>query len=162
MKSFAVVFVSALFVLSPFRSHAAPASSAEAPWAFDAAGELRIHAGRVTAEPLFIPVQVEGTPMEIIAVRDGGGEVRVAFNTCRVCNGAPRAFFVHQNRLFGAKGFVCQNCGNLFPAEKLGAPGGGCHPLAVPGLERNAETIRIPVDVLAAHRPYFRNWKRGL
>ncbi|MBO5997610.1 MAG: DUF2318 domain-containing protein, partial [Alphaproteobacteria bacterium] len=66
------------------------------------AGDLHIHAARVTAEPLFIPLNVAATPMEIIAVRDGGGEVRVAFNTCRVCNGSPRAYFVHQNKLHSA------------------------------------------------------------
>ncbi len=146
-----------------FPVSAVSAFPADAPaWSLDAAGNLHIHAGQVTAKPLFIPLKAGETSMEIIAVRDGNGEIRAAFNTCRICNGAPRTYFVHQSKLFAPKGFVCQNCGNVFSAKQLGLQGNGCHPLAIPNLSTAVENIIIPADVLIAHTPFFRNWERGL
>ena len=138
---------------------AVPAHSQdEAAWSIDAQGNLTIHAERVTHEPVFIPLQVEGQRMEILAVRAVDGKVRVAFNTCQVCSGAPRAYFVpHEG------GVICRNCGNFFPAEQVGGAARGCNPLAVPNVGTTASgDITIPASVSAAHAGVFRNWKRGL
>ena len=96
--------------------------------------------------------------MEILAVRAEDGKVRVAFNTCQVCSGAPRAYFVpHEG------GVICRNCGNFFPAEQVGGAARGCNPLAVPNVGTTASgDITIPASVSAAHAGVFRNWKRGL
>ena len=138
---------------------AVPAHSQdEAAWSIDAQGNLTIHAERVTHEPVFIPLQVEGQRMEILAVLAVDGKVRVAFNTCQVCSGAPRAYFVpHEG------GVICRNCGNFFPAEQVGGAARGCNPLAVPNVGTTASgDITIPASVSAAHAGAFRNWKRGL
>ena len=138
---------------------AVPAHSQdEAAWSIDAQGNLTIHAERVTHEPVFIPLQVEGQRMEILAVRAVDGKVRVAFNTCQVCSGAPRAYFVpHEG------GVICRNCGNFFPPEQVGGAARGCNPLAVPNVGTTASgDITIPASVSAAHAGAFRNWKRGL
>ena len=138
---------------------AVPAHSQdEAAWSIDAQGNLTIHAERVTHEPVFIPLQVEGQRMEILAVRAVDGKVRVAFNPCQVCSGAPRAYFVpHEG------GVICRNCGNFFPAEQVGGAARGCNPLAVPNVGTTASgDITIPASVSAAHAGAFRNWKRGL
>ena len=125
-------------------------------WERDADGNLVIHADSVAGDALFIPCRSGGTPMEIIVARADDGQIRVAFNTCQVCAGSPRAYFVLDGR-----GFVCRNCGNVFSAAQVGASGGGCNPLPVPGVETAKPEIVIPAAVLAAHEAYFRNWKRG-
>ena len=137
---------------------AAPADSQdEDAWATDAEGNLTIHAGRVAGEPVFIPLLAGGRRMELLAIRGGDGMVRLAFNTCQVCSGSPRAYFVQQE-----SGVVCRNCGNFFPAEQVGIASQGCNPLAVPGVEATASgDIVVPAAVLAAHADAFRNWKRG-
>ncbi|MCR5562283.1 MAG: DUF2318 domain-containing protein [Desulfovibrio sp.] len=127
-------------------------------WRTDVQGNLIIHTDRVTKEPIFIPLMVNGNRMEILAIRAMDSKVRVAFNTCQVCSGAPRAYFDPQEG-----GVVCQNCGNFFPAEQVGSAALGCNPLAVPGVEVTASgDIVIPAAVLMAHVKTFRNWKRGL
>ncbi len=133
-------------------------SQDEMAWRIDTQGNLTIHTDRITGEPIFIPLEVGGKRMEILAVRAGDDKVRVAFNTCQVCSGAPRAYFAPQDG-----GIVCQNCGNFFPFEQVGSTAHGCNPLAVPGVEaKTSGDITIPVAVLTAHVGAFRNWKRGL
>ena len=127
-------------------------------WLTDAQGNLIIHTDRVTHEPVFIPLMVNGNRMEILAIRAMDGNVRVAFNTCQVCSGAPSAYFDPQEG-----GVVCRNCGNFFLAEQVGSAAHGCNPLAVPGVEATASgDIVISAAVLMAHVKAFRNWKRGL
>ncbi|MBQ9406580.1 MAG: DUF2318 domain-containing protein [Desulfovibrio sp.] len=128
------------------------------PWRLDDQGNLTIHTSNVTAEPVFIPLQSKGTRMELLALRAKDGTVRVAFNTCQACSGSPRAWFGVEKG-----GVVCQNCGNFFPAEQVGASAHGCNPLAVPGVQPTATgDITIPAAVLAAHASAFRNWKREM
>ena len=33
----------------------------------------------------FYPIEVDGTEMEVIAVKDAEGPIRTAFNTCQIC-----------------------------------------------------------------------------
>ncbi|MBP3729910.1 MAG: DUF2318 domain-containing protein [Mailhella sp.] len=144
---------SALLVAStvmPCRAHA------EEGWHFDAAGNLFITESAITSTPEFIPLRSGETNMEIIAVRDNAGKVRTAFNTCQVCNGSPRAFFAPVKQ-----GLQCQNCGNIFPADQVGAEGNGCNPLGIPGIKKET-ALFIPAEIIASHKVKFRNWKKGL
>ena len=43
---------------------------------------LVIPAGEVTGDACFYPVEVDGTQMEVLAVRDSAGVIRTAYNTC--------------------------------------------------------------------------------
>lgn len=127
-------------------------------WRTDTQGNLTIHTDRIAHKPVFIPLVENGNRMEILAIRATDNKVRVAFNTCQVCSGAPRAYFDPQEG-----GVVCRNCGNFFLAEQVGSAAHGCNPLAVPGVEATASgDIVISAAVLMAHVKAFRNWKRGL
>lgn len=156
-KTFLVVLVM-LLALGVVMAAAPAHASDETVWHTDTQGNLIIHVARITEEPVYIPLHVAGQRMEILAVRADDNIVRLAFNTCQVCSGAPRAYFVTQGN-----GVVCQNCGNFFPTTQVGSAARGCNPMAVPGVEPAATgTITIPASVLAAHVRAFRNWKRGL
>ena len=123
-----------------------------------ASGDLIIHGRAITEKPTFIPLTVDGQKMEIIAVKDQHGLVRLAFNTCKVCNGSPKAYFK-----FERGGFVCQNCDNFFPVAEVGASRDGCNPLGIPSFELDAhKDIHIMAHVLRANKNAFRNWKRGI
>ena len=126
-------------------------------WSFDAAGNLAVLEDQVGQEPIFIPFASQGTAMEIIAVRGKDGKVRVAFNTCNVCNGSPKAFFT-----FEKCKFICQNCKNAFPAEMVGEEVGGCAPMAIPGAMRRGGSIMIPRESISAYRDRFLRWKKGM
>ena len=152
-----VIVMAALILWYTFSASVTFSQDGDA-WRTDAQGNLTIHTDRVTHEPVFIPLMVNGNRMEILAIRARDSKVRVAFNTCQICSGAPRAYFDPQEG-----GVVCRNCGNFFPAEQVGSSANGCNPLAVPGVEATASgDIVIPAAVLMAHTKAFRNWKSGL
>ncbi len=129
-------------------------SQAGSAWRFDTAGSLFITESAIGTRPLFIPVRSGGTDMEVIAVRDDAGTVRIAFNTCQVCNGSPSAFFAPVR-----DGLQCRSCGFVFPADQVGAGGDSCTPLAIPGVTKDNGVLRVPAEVIAAHRGKFRNRK---
>lgn len=52
--------------------------------------------------------------MEVIAVKDSGGTVRTAFNTCQVCYSSGKGYYKQK----GDK-LVCQNCGNAFTMDQV-------------------------------------------
>ncbi len=156
-KYFSVIALLGALYLWGATPAAAADSQCEDVWATDAEGNLTIHADRVPGEPVFIPLLADGKRMEVLVIRGGDGKVRLAFNTCQVCSGSPRAYFEPQ-----VGGVVCRNCGNFFSAEQVGIASKGCNPLAVPGVEATASgDIVVPAAVLAAHADAFRNWKRG-
>jgi hypothetical protein len=144
----AALLLAALFL--PCSAHAGNA------WRIDAAGSLFITESAIGTEAVFIPVRPGGTEMEVIAIRDGAGIVRIAFNTCQVCNGSPSAFFAPVK-----DGLQCQSCGFVFPADQVGAGGDSCTPLAIPGVTKENGVLRVPAEVLAAYRGKFRNVKKG-
>ena len=47
--------------------------------------DLVISVGDVSEEALFIPAEVDGVKLEVIAVKAPDGSIRTAFNTCQVC-----------------------------------------------------------------------------
>ena len=64
----------------------------------------------------FINYETEnGYEIELVAVKDSSNNIDVAFNTCQVCNGSPKAYFVQKNGKL-----VCQNCGNVFSLNSVG------------------------------------------
>lgn len=117
---------------------------------------LVIPASDVTTDASFFPVEVDGTTMEVIAVRDSDGTIRTAFNTCQICYGSGRGYYVQQGNVL-----VCQNCGNRFTMNQVGIESGGCNPWPIFEEDRSVtdDAIEISYDFLKESKDIFANWK---
>ena len=117
---------------------------------------LTIPMASITQTASFYPVVVDGTEMEVLAIRTASGEIRTAFNTCQSCYSSGRGYYVAEG-----KELVCQNCGFHFTAEQVGLEGhGGCNPWPISASERieSEEGITIPYTVLAGAKDIFARW----
>lgn len=118
-------------------------------------GFVAVPLSRISDKALYVNVPKEEAPMvQLLAIRDGGGIARIAFNTCQACNPSPRAWFAQRDdgRL------VCQNCGNDFGPEAVGAATRGCNPAPIPGVRETADAFLVPAAALDAARPAFVRW----
>ena len=120
----------------------------------DVSDDLTIALDSLSEMPSFIGGNIDGQPMQIIAVRDSDGTVRLSYNTCQVCQGSPWAYFELQNGRL-----VCQNCGNAFALSAVGKAGYGCMPLMVPAYTLTETSVVIPHDTLVQVKDAFENWK---
>ncbi|GHT99831.1 hypothetical protein FACS1894142_7790 [Spirochaetia bacterium] len=120
--------------------------------------DLVIQISEVTGNAIFYPVDIEGTRLEILAVKAPDGTIRTAFNTCQVCYASGRGFYKQQGTVL-----VCQNCGNRFRMSQVEVRSGGCNP--VPIFPQNktvtANTITISKDYLKEAKSIFASWRRG-
>jgi uncharacterized membrane protein len=120
--------------------------------------DLVIQISEVTENAIFYPVDIEGTRLEVLAVKAPDGTIRTAFNTCQVCYGSGRGFYKQQGTVL-----VCQNCGNRFRMSQVEVRSGGCNP--VPIFPQNktvtAQTITISKDFLKEAKSIFAKWRRG-
>lgn len=115
-----------------------------------------ISTSEITEEATFIPVEVDATQMEVIAVRGSSGEIRTAFNTCQICYGSGRGYYVQDGKFF-----VCQNCGNRFTVDDIEIKSGGCNPWPIFEEDKTVtgETIEISYDFFVKSEDIFKNWK---
>ena len=67
-----------------------------------------------------------GYEIELVAVKDSNNNIDIAFNTCQVCNGSPKAYFTQKNGKL-----ICQNCGNIFSLKSVGQGANGCNPMTL-------------------------------
>ncbi|MBR1422788.1 MAG: DUF2318 domain-containing protein [Ruminococcus sp.] len=119
--------------------------------------DLVIPVSEVSETAKFYPVTVEGTDMEVFAVKDSSGNIKTAFNTCQSC-------YTSGNGRYELEGtdLVCQNCGFHFTADQIGqGANGGCSPWAISADERTdgEDTITISYDFLVSSNNIFANWK---
>ena len=122
-----------------------------------AAGEsMVIPTADITGEASFFPVEVDGTNMEVIAVRDSAGDIRTAFNTCQICYDSGRGYYVQSGDYL-----VCQNCGNRFSVDQVEIESGGCNPWPIFDENKtvNDDEISISYDFLVDAQGIFENWK---
>ena len=159
--SFAIVVAAGFTVFSLVNGGAAESSDGKAAQGGGAIAvapdrPLEISTADVTANASFIPVDVDGTKMEVIAVRDSQGNVRTAFNTCQVCYGSSRAYYEQSGN-----NLVCQNCGNRFSMNQVGLQAGGCNPWPIPEEAKivTEDKVTIPYNFLVKAREIFSNWK---
>lgn len=119
---------------------------------------LVIPAGDISATAKYYPVTVDGTKMEVIAVKAPDGTIRTAFNTCQVCYDSGRGYYKQEGDVL-----VCQNCGNRFKMSQVEITKGGCNPWPIFNDEKTvtAETITISYDFLKESRQIFANWKQS-
>ena len=119
---------------------------------------LSIPTDELSENAEFYPVDVDGTEMEVIAVKDSTGTIRTAFNTCQICYDSGKGYYKQE----GDK-LVCQNCGNSFTMDQVGEISRGCDPWPI--LDENKtvtdEEIEISYDFLKASADIFANWKKA-
>ncbi|WP_059369077.1 DUF2318 domain-containing protein [Treponema endosymbiont of Eucomonympha sp.] len=134
---------------------AGAAAFAQSPAVKDA--DVVIPVAEITAEAAFYPADIDGTRLEVLAVKAPDGTIRTAFNTCQVCYASGRGFYRQEGSVL-----VCQNCRNRFRMSQVGRQSGGCNP--VPILAENktfaGDAIIIPKDFLRRSKGIFANWKR--
>ncbi|MDR1373873.1 MAG: DUF2318 domain-containing protein [Treponema sp.] len=120
--------------------------------------DLVIRLAEVTENAIFYPVDIEGTRLEILAVKAPDGSVRTAFNTCQVCYASGRGFYKQQGTVL-----VCQNCGNRFRMSQVGVRSGGCNPVPIlPANKTVTDTaITISKDFLKEAKGIFARWRRA-
>lgn len=119
--------------------------------------DLVIRLSELTENAIFYPVDIEGTRLEILAVRAPDGTARTAFNTCQVCYSSGQGFYKQQGTVL-----VCQNCGTRFRMSQVGLRSGGCNPVPIPDANKTVTgtTITIPRDFLKEAAIIFARWKR--
>jgi uncharacterized membrane protein len=117
---------------------------------------LTISVGEVSETATFYPVSVDGTTMEVLAVKAPDGTVRTAFNTCQVCFDSGRGYYEQSGDTL-----VCQNCGNRFAMSDVEIEAGGCNPWPIfaENKSETGEAIAISYDFLKESKDIFANWK---
>ncbi|MDR0587114.1 MAG: DUF2318 domain-containing protein [Treponema sp.] len=120
--------------------------------------DLVIPVTEVTENAVFYPVDIEGTRLEVLAVRAPDGSVRTAFNTCQVCYASGRGFYKQQGTVL-----VCQNCGNRFRMSQVEVRSGGCNPIPIFRDYKTVTdtTITISKEFLKEAKVIFARWRRG-
>jgi uncharacterized membrane protein len=106
----------------------------------------------------FYPALVDGTLLEVFAVKAPDGTIRTAFNTCQVCYASGRGYYKQIGRVM-----VCQNCGNRFPLDRIEVQSGGCNPVPIfsAGKKVTADAITIPLDFLRKAKGLFAAWRES-
>ena len=117
---------------------------------------LVIDTADVTEDASFYTVEVDGTEMEVLAIRTADGEIRTAFNTCQVCYSSGQGYYVQEGDYL-----VCQNCGNRYSAEEVEIETGGCNPWPITDDDKTVtdDTIEISYDFLNESKAIFATWK---
>ena len=118
--------------------------------------DIIIQVKDITEKPAFYSAEIDGTNLEVIAVKASDGSIRTAFNTCQVCYSSGKGYYkVEGNEL------VCQNCGNRFGMDDVELSKGGCNPVPITSEYKTVtdETITIPKDFLTQATVIFKNWK---
>jgi uncharacterized membrane protein len=119
--------------------------------------DIRIPLAEVTENAAFWPADVEGTRLEVIAVRAPDGTVRTAFNTCQSCYASGRGFYKQQGSVL-----VCQNCGKRFRMSQVEVRAGGCNPVPILASMKTVtdREIIISLELLKQAKAIFANWRR--
>ncbi|MDR1210632.1 MAG: DUF2318 domain-containing protein [Spirochaetaceae bacterium] len=120
--------------------------------------DLVIRVSEITETAVFYPVDIEGTRLEVLAVRAPDGTIRTAFNTCQVCYASGRGFYRQQGTVL-----VCQNCGNRFRMSQVEVRSGGCNPVPIfPANKTVTDTaITISKEFLKEAKAIFARWRRS-
>jgi uncharacterized membrane protein len=110
-------------------------------------GHLAIPIADLSQTASFYKADLDGTEVELVALKDSKGNLRTAFNACQVCYSSGRGYYVQNGEYL-----VCQNCGNSFTIDQVGISSGGCNPWPILDSDRTVtdDEIQISYDVLKA------------
>ena len=119
--------------------------------------DLTVRTEAIGTMASFFDYDAGGVTVQVLAVRASDNPVRLALNTCQVCNGSPYAYFEQDG-----DDFVCQNCHNRFASTAVGIVSGGCDPVPITAdvYEEEDGTLTIPHSFLEENAPRFENWKK--
>jgi uncharacterized membrane protein len=119
--------------------------------------DLVIPIAGISETATFYPVDIDGTRLEVLAVKAADGTIRTAFNTCQVCYGSGRGYYKQQGTVL-----VCQNCGNRFRMNQVEVKSGGCNPVPIFAQFKTIDdkNITIPQTYLKQAKVIFANWKK--
>lgn len=151
----AIILVAAVYFIYPSDKVASKKSGSDnISVAVDS--DVVIQTKDVTEQPSFYPAKINGTDLEIIAVKASDGTIRTAFNTCQVCYGSGKGYYEVEG-----KELICQNCGNRFGVDVVGEANGGCNPVPITSEYKSEsdEAITISKDFLTEATVIFENWK---
>ncbi len=120
------------------------------------AGDLVIPINGISETASFYPVTIDGTKLEVLAVKAPDGTIRTAFNTCQVCYDSGRGYYKQSGDVL-----VCQNCGNRFKMSAVEVSKGGCNPVPIFAENKMIDdtTITISGVYLIQATQIFENWK---
>lgn len=118
----------------------------------DESGNIVIDTTNIGSKATFYNYNADGTAIRLFAVKASDGTIRMAFNTCQVCNPSPKAYFVQNG-----KNFICQNCKNSFATDNIGKERGGCNPIPITTDERidGENTITITKQFIESYKENF-------
>ena len=121
--------------------------SAENVTSIKKGGYLAIPIADLSQTASFYKADLDGTEIELVALKDSKGNLRTAFNACQVCYNSGRGYYVQDGNYL-----VCQNCGNSFTIDQVGIASGGCNPWPILDSDRTVtdDEIQISYDVLKA------------
>jgi len=121
-----------------------------------ASGDLVIPLSGIAEKASFYQYSVNGTKLEVIAIKAPDGSIRTAFNTCQVCYSSGKGYYVQQG-----DNLVCQNCGNRFKANQVEVSKGGCNPVPIFDADKTVDGTNITISktYLEKSRAIFANWK---
>ncbi|WP_243456493.1 DUF2318 domain-containing protein [Mobilitalea sibirica] len=118
--------------------------------------DIIIPISSVSETATYYPAEINGTQLEVIAVKAPDGTIRTAFNTCQVCYSSGRGYYIQEDDVL-----VCQNCGNRFAMDDVEVTRGGCNPVPITTDYKTVDTDNITVskDFLEQATVIFQNWK---
>ena len=121
--------------------------SAENVTSIKKGGYLAIPIADLSQTASFYKADIDGTEIELVALKDSKGNLRTAFNSCQVCYSSGKGYYVQDGNYL-----VCQNCGNSFTIDQVGIASGGCNPWPILDSDRTVtdDEIQIYYDVLKA------------
>lgn len=119
-------------------------------------GDVKIPLSNLSSKATFYDAKLNGTKVELLAVKASDGSIHTAFNTCQVCYSSGRGYYVQEG-----DELVCQNCGNRFPINEVGVTRNGCNPVPILENERtmDKDSITISSTFLEKYVTIFKNWK---
>ena len=115
-------------------------------------GEIVIDTDSLTEQPLYVNYDSNGTNIQMIAVKASDGSARLSLNTCQACNPSPKAYFKEEDGRL-----VCQNCGNVFTMDSVGAASGGCNPMNI-NYEITGSSLVVSAAELDNYADNFASW----
>jgi len=106
----------------------------------------------ISEEAKYFKTVVSGVPVRFFVMKSSDGIIRSAFDACDTCAYTMKGY--HQE----GDNMVCNNCGQMFPSEKINIVKGGCNPAPLDNRVEGNE-VRIRVADIMAGVSYF-NYRR--
>lgn len=112
--------------------------SAESVTSIKKDGYLAIPIAGLSQTASFYKADLDGTEVELVALKDSKGNLRTAFNACQVCYSSGRGYYRQEGEYL-----VCQNCGNSFTIDQVGIASGGCNPWPILDSDRTVTMMKF-------------------